>query len=220
MSTIQRSDLELVEFYSLRCLVRACRGTAGTAKPLLCFLHGYDEGPPMPIHDALTCHGPLSDTSPPHCIDQFVIVAPQLPTRGDLWWRYAADVRAIVLAEAARHDCDPARFYLSGFSFGGNGVFDLALAQPTLWSAVWAVDPTRVPPQAPEIPVWLSIGEVCRYSRRAFIGRLGLAEPGTHDRVWEDEGLDHVGTAKRAYSDIRVYEWLLSSRRAHFVPEK
>jgi predicted peptidase len=178
--------------------------------PLLCFLHGYDEGAPVDIIDALTRHGPLREGNPREWIDRFVIVAPQLPVRGDLWRRYAAAVREIVLAEAWRYRCDVTRLYLTGFSFGANGVFDLALEQPDLWSAAWAVDPTRVPPRALEIPVWVSIGQASRHQASAFVRRLGLAEAmqGT-DRIWIDEGADHVGTARRAYRNLRAYEWLL-----------
>jgi predicted peptidase len=184
--------------------------------PLLCFLHGYDEAAPLDICVALTRHGPLRATTPPRCLDPFVIVAPQLPTRGDLWHCYAHVVRQIVLEAAQRYGCDAQRLYLTGFSFGGNGVFDLALAHPDLWAALWPVDPTRVPTQWIALPIWLSIGALARYQARAFIQRLGLEAVDrvpTGDRVCCDEGADHVGAAMRAYSDARVYTWLLSKRR-------
>jgi predicted peptidase len=184
--------------------------------PLLCFLHGYDEAAPLDIFAALTRHGPLRANTPPRCIEQFVIVAPQLPTRGDLWHRYAHVVRQIVLDESQHAGCDVQRLYLTGFSFGGNGVFDLALAQPDLWAALWPVDPTRVPTKQVAMPIWLSLGEISRYQARGFIQRLALESADiatTSDRVWFDDGEDHVGTATRAYRDERVYEWLLSKRR-------
>jgi predicted peptidase len=207
-SDVSRGDLELLEDYPLRCLVRV---PDREARPVLCFLHGYDEGAPMNMCGALTAHGPLRNGNPNAWIDRFVIVAPQLPMRGDVWHRYAAIVRQIVQAERERHGCDMSRAYLTGFSFGANGVFDLALEQNDLWTAVWAVDPTRVPTRALEIPVWVSMGEVARYQTRAFIDRLRL-EPaiGAGERIFTDEGLDHVGAARSAYRDPRVYEWLLS----------
>lgn len=30
------------------------------------------------------------------------------------------------------------------------------------------------------------------------------------DRIWTDDGADHVGTAHEAYGDPRIYEWLVS----------
>jgi hypothetical protein len=36
------------------------------------------------------------------------------------------------------------------------------------------------------------------------------AEPG--DRVYVDRAQDHVGTARLAYADERIYDWLLARR--------
>jgi predicted peptidase len=184
--------------------------------PLLCFLHGYDEGAPADIGEALMRHGPLRANQNAHATDTFLIVAPQLPTRGDLWHRSAGAVRHIVARMQQQYGGDPARSYLTGFSFGGNGVFDLALLQPDIWSALWAVDPTRVPAADPLRPVWLSFGEVARSGKARFIRALDL-KPGPPvggaDRVYLDQGADHVGSATLAYQDCRIYDWLLSKTR-------
>jgi poly(3-hydroxybutyrate) depolymerase len=187
--------------------------SASGSWPLLCFLHGYDEGAPMPIGSALTLHGPIASGSSPLATAGFIVVVPQLPTRGDLWHRYADAVEEIVRQVRTQHRADPARTFLTGFSFGGNGVFDLALAQRGSWAALWSVDPTRVPPEDPGRPVWLSSGEVSRRHAPAFIRSLHLeplpdVEPA--DRVYEDRGQDHVSTSRLAYQDDRIYRWLLS----------
>jgi predicted peptidase len=208
--------LRVVDTAPLQYLLQTCSTGSGHAPPLLCFLHGYGEAAPLEIGVALTRHGPLRVTPPAHSLNAWVMVAPQLPTRGDLWHRYAPAVRQIVLEVAQQYGCDVQRLYLTGFSFGGNGVFDLARAQPDLWAALWPVDPTRVPMQPIALPIWLSIGEAARSQTRAFIQRLALAavdRAPMSDRVWCDDGADHVGTATRAYSDARVYTWLLSKRR-------
>jgi hypothetical protein len=188
---------------------------ADQSPPLLCFLHGYDEGAPLDIFNALRRHGPLRSVNPSTYKDRFVIVAPQLPVRGDLWNRYADTVCQIVLDEAKRFACDLLHLYLTGFSFGGNGVFDLSFAQTGTWAALWPVDPTRVPTKPIIIPIWLSLGEISRLQARSFIRALGLESAETTpsaDRVWSDAGEDHVGTATQAYNDERVYRWLLSNR--------
>jgi hypothetical protein len=210
------SDVRLVEGAPLRYLlsVPAAPGSAA-ARPVLCFLHGYDEGAPTEIRAGLTRHGPLRTGSARRAREEFVVVAPQLPRAGDLWHRHAADVLEIVTSVRAAHGGDAERTYLTGFSFGGNGVFDLALAQPDVWAALWAVDPTRVPDSDPRRPVWLSFGEVARYGKSAFIRALAL-QPAAADpaggRLYLDEGEGHVGAATRAYADDRIYEWLLSKR--------
>jgi len=182
---------------------------------LLCFLHGYDEAAPLPLDAALTRHGPLREGNPAVVKERFIVLAPQLPLAGDIWHRYADDVQALVAATIERLGGDRHRAYLTGFSFGANGVFDLALLQPGLWAALWAVDPTRVPKRAIAQPIWLSIGEVARWQKKAFIEALVLQDASRHRhgrRLCADHGDDHVGAARRAYADPQIYEWLLRFR--------
>lgn len=188
---------------------------AAATPPLLCFLHGYDEGPPTPLEEALTRHGPFAPASASTAIEEFIVVAPQLPVRGDVWHSHADAVQQIVGDVQERHGADPTRAFLTGFSFGGNGVFDLALAQRGFWTALWPVDPTRLPKRDPELPVWLSSGQVSRFFARWFIKRLHLKKlddspPG--ERVYLDQRQNHVGTARLAYRDERIYRWLLNRR--------
>jgi len=202
--------------------VPAAAGGGAAPRPVLCFLHGYDEAAPMELRAGVTRHGPLRPGSSTLARRGFIVVAPQLPRAGDLWHRAADAVRRIVGEVREANGGDAARTYLTGFSFGGNGVFDLALAQPGLWAALWAVDPTRVPREDPRRPVWLSFGAAARGGRRAFIRALALeaAEGQTPggDRLYLDEGEDHVGSATRAYADDRIYRWLLS-KRSHTISE-
>ena len=183
------------------------------APPLLCFLHGYDEAAPLPLEQGVTRHGPLRRSSSPFARARFLIVAPQLPRAGDLWLRYGDGVRAVVDEVQREHGADPRRMYLTGFSFGGNGVFDLAQADDR-WTALWVVDPTRVPRTDPRRPIWLSVGAASRHLTSRFVSALGL-EPSNEkgaaqgDRVIHDEGQDHVGSATLAYRDDRIYEWLM-----------
>ena len=58
---------------------------AAGSLPLLCFLHGYGEAAPMAIDRALRRHGPLAAGAAPFAVREFIVLAPQLPTAGDLW---------------------------------------------------------------------------------------------------------------------------------------
>ena len=211
------ADLVTMEAAPLRYLLSVPTGDAGAPRPLLCFLHGYDEAAPIDIVEGVTRHGPLRPGSAARARSDFIVVAPQLPRAGDVWHRYADAVAEIVDGVMELAGGDPARAYLTGFSYGGNGVFDLALAQPDRWAALWAVDPTRVPRAGVGRPVWLSIGNAARYQTDDFVATLGLrsaADGIEGDRIYLDERQDHVGSATRAYRDERIYRWLLS----HHLP--
>lgn len=187
---------------------------------LLCFLHGRGEAQPMDAITAMTMHGPLNPRS---ALDaeglarQFIVVAPQLPVAGDHWHVFADVVANLVLEIEARHATDSARRYLTGFSFGGNGVFDLGHRQPALWAALWAVDATRIPEPDLKAPLWLSVGSSARPVADTTSTRLGSVEldanatdaPLGATRIHIDQGEGHTETAERAYADARIYRWLL-----------
>jgi acetyl esterase/lipase len=188
---------------------------AATA-PVMVFLHGYDEGAPTPLAQGVTRHGPLAATAAAVApARRFLIVAPQLGSCGDTWHRHARDVRAILDRVLGEHGGDADRVYLTGFSFGGNGVLDLALLLRDRLAALWAVDPTRVPSIDTNLPLWLSAGQITRRQERGFLRVLRLERDGVAgDRVYVDEGLDHVGTATSAFRNAMIYDWLLARRRS------
>lgn len=206
------AELQIVESAPLRYLLSVPRGTeTAEPRPVLVFLHGYNEGAPADLRRGMTLHGPLRAGNP-SVAQEFIVIAPQLPEQGDIWRGWDDEVRDIVLHVHAQHGGDPRRTYLTGFSFGGNGVFDLALMLPGLWAALWAVEPTRAPERDPGLPVWLSSGELTRRRQSGFTNTLHLERPGDEpfgDRICTDEGLDHVATATQAYGDERIYRWLL-----------
>jgi predicted peptidase len=210
--TVNPEPLSPNEHAGLRYLLRPARETTASPAPLLVFLHGYDEGAPMPIEKALTRHGPLHPGNPPSALAPFMIVAPQVPTRGDIWYEHAASVGSLVRHIQVEHQVDPARTYLSGFSFGANGVFDLALRQPEMWAALWAVDPTRIPSGELAQPLWLSFGEIARHRKEQFVDLLKLVPDEQSERVCVDDGSDHVGAATNAFRDPFIYRWLLARR--------
>jgi hypothetical protein len=125
----------LRETYALRCVISLPGRHASCSGPwrVLCFLHGDGEAAdytgPGKLHKdcfaALHAHGPLRFGSSPRTND-FIVVAPQLPGRGgDVWKDYAVSVKEILLALNEEFNADLRRTYLSGFSYGANGVFEI-----------------------------------------------------------------------------------------------
>ncbi|MFO1431804.1 MAG: hypothetical protein U1F76_16980 [Candidatus Competibacteraceae bacterium] len=210
---MSKSGLLLVHSIPLNYLVSLPYvDTSGTGTwPVLCFLHGLGEAAPMNIQVALTLHGPLRAGNPLQVSSRFIVVAPQLPSPGgDIWIQYATAVQQIVQTVQAQYNGDSRRTYLTGFSFGGNGVLDLALVQPDFWAALWAVDLTRIsaPPKRP-IRLCLRQGHP---RTNDFIAGLKLSPAPTDpkgNRLYTVGGRDHVDAATSAYGDNRIYDWLL-----------
>jgi poly(3-hydroxybutyrate) depolymerase len=210
------NELQLIETSPLRAVLRLPAAPSTSPRPLLCFLHGHGEAAPMDIEAALTLHGPLHPQAPRDRLDRFIVLAPQLPIAGDIWHRHADDLLALVERVTTQHGSAHSPRYLCGFSFGGNGVFDLAMLQPEAWSALWSVDPTRPPDPAMTQPTWLSIGDRVRRREAEFFANLRSkpADDGLEaDRVHLDQHQDHVESARLAFADSRIYDWLLSRER-------
>ena len=198
-----------LQFGALRCLLSVPLGVAPeTGWPVIVFLHGRDEAAPVPVAQALTRHGPLSPRASSVATSGFIVVAPQLPAPGGDVWAARSDL-IVELAEemVSAQRGDRSRLYLSGFSFGGNGVLDIG-PKTTFWAALWPVDPTRPVAPAGDQPVWISGGDRSRARAKRLPGFVE-PQPGAR-RVLHDAGLNHVETAARAYQDDAVYSWLLS----------
>jgi len=213
-SVMLQAELVLKESDSLRYLLRRPSFLRDSPPALLCFLHDYDQAAPSEPIRALTRHGPFAGSTSAF-LDRFVIVAPQLPCSADAWCLYGGAIEEIIEHEVRRHECDRSQIFLTGFSIGANGAFELAHIQRDFWCGVWAVDPTRISPVNDRCPVWLSIGALSRPQLKEWVRKLALEPASARHarRVWEDVGLDHVTTARRAYEQDKVYEWLLAQGR-------
>jgi predicted peptidase len=113
---------------------------------------------------------------------------------------------------------DSTRIYLTGFSYGGNGVLNMGCRQRDVWAALWPVDPTMPPVEGTDQPIWVSAGPHSRVNNSTFRKVWGVQErapeaPPSPNRVYEDRGLNHVCTAAAAYRDKTIYDWLLTHRQ-------
>jgi predicted peptidase len=136
-----------VAYSEMGCLVSIPPGQRpGERWPILVFLHGSGEAAPLDLQVAMTRHGPLSASSGSAATQRFVIIAPQLTAPGgDVWNSRADQVKAIARSAADKYQGNPSQIYLTGFSYGGNGVLDVGFRQRDVWAALWPVDPNRCP---------------------------------------------------------------------------
>lgn len=184
--------------------------------PVLCFLHGdkecehrLDKG--KAIKQAMRVHGPLGERSAQLERNKFIVVCPQLKyPGGDIWKNYRGTVVQVIKEMHEKELGDPNETYLTGFSYGGNGVFDIAMDGDFHWKALWAVDPPDPPMAKPAYPTWLSAGPYARGSKDRLEG-LGFQKRETglgSNYIYDDYGLEHGDTSIEAYADKDVYQWL------------
>jgi len=206
--------------------------------PVLCFLHGAGQavknstGNEQPL-DVLMNHG-----APPwHCeinsplIRDFIVLSPQLPTRRQWEQPDFEKVENILRTIYNSFRGDPAKTYLTGFSFGGKGVFDFAAWAEELskkdpskvvsWAALWPVDDAHAQarPSCSVKRIWLHFGTWKPDPQKSTAMNLGLTQAETFrngypktDGLYTDYtpfGYDHTTTCAVSYADWRVYEWLL-----------
>ena len=146
----------------------------------------------------------------------FIVVAVNTPT---MWYRgkNAAAVLEILDEVAAGHRTDPDRIYLTGYSMGGYGTWELAIARPDLFAAIIPVCGAGIPAAAGNLatlPTWAFHGaldpNVPVAGSRLMI--TGMKAAGAHARYTEYPSLGHE-IWEGVYSSMSVYKWLLEQRR-------
>jgi predicted peptidase len=234
-----------------RCLVYVPNGTA-VPHPVLVFLHGAGEAAlsrgPSPQSQPLGKIAERGSGSPADlveqatpCLREFLVVCPQLERRRPWEAADAAWVDELLAAIVVQHNGgDRSRVYLTGFSYGGEGVFVLAnaLQDRWPWRALWAVDPAlrqktgerpATPAPAPEARVWIHHGRDHEPGPRSaetkqhvtvdelgeFLGRVGLGRPWNPIALGERRltvlNKSHAETRNAAFADEHVYRWLLGA---------
>jgi predicted esterase len=140
-------------------------------------------------------------------------------TKGGRWEPGSAgvaDTLRVLDKVIARHGLDRDRVYLTGWSSGGSGVWDLAEAYPEMWAAILplcavpSVDPARLR----GVPCWAFAGgadkQVPSADVEKYITRLQIQGGDARCTVYPK--LAHT-VWTRAYTEPGLYEWLATKRR-------
>jgi hypothetical protein len=194
--------------------------------PVLCFLHGFREaavdrnGAPQPLGAVLTNQSPAWQAENGSAfVSPFLVVCPQLNAQRRWEPADAAWVDAFVEMAIAEHHGDPSRMTLTGFSYGGEGAFQIASTSRMDWSTIWAVDPAlqRMPPlPAADVRVWVHRGaqQPGAQNMPRLVDALTLKQWGGRSaarRVLAVLNTDHPRTCAAAYGQAGVYEWLVAT---------
>ena len=117
----------------------------------------------------------------------------------------------------AQYTLDPHRLYVTGYSMGGSGTWDLVTRHPRYFAAAVPVtgvnDPSRADAIA-DLPIWAFHGALDDVSpaRNSRSMVEALRQRGSPVKYTEFEGVGH-GSAAAAYSNLEMYRWLFSQRR-------
>jgi predicted esterase len=205
-----------------RCLIFVPEG--GGPHPVMCFLHGAGEaaldkdGKPQSPAKLLANGSPAWHAEKGSAFaSPFIVVCPQLERRRRWESADAPWVDSVVQAAVRDHGGDLSRLILTGFSYGGEGAFQIRSASKLAWPTIWAVDPAlqRVPPlPAADVRVLVHHGgaQPGAENMQAFANALAL-KPWSGDpesrRALTALDADHPGTCTAAYAEARAYDWLL-----------
>ena len=186
----------------------------GEPRPLIIFLHGAGE-----VRQDVTALKKLdlfhyANGRIPVEDFPFIVVSPHTPKHG---WnpRKVVDFLDGILAERRfRYKIDPERIYLSGFSMGGFGTFQVASVFPDRFAAIVPVSGGGEPEMAESlliVPTWAFHGDAddvvdLEYS----LNVISAMEDLRHDnvRLTIIPGAGH-GITGSVYSRPEIYRWML-----------
>lgn len=184
--------------------------------PLLLSLHGIGErGSDLQLlkRDGLARRLDGYNTFP------FIVVSPQCPLSTE-WYYNRTDTLLDQLLDdvLARYPVDPARVYVTGYSMGGIGAWDMAIRHPQRFAAAIPIA-SRGESYATicdmrDIPVWAFHGAnddvVALVRAEAIVKALRDCGGEVRLTVYPDTGHD---SWTKTYNNPQIYEWLLAQHR-------
>jgi len=190
--------------------------------PLTVFLHGG--GARRSFGDLLKCASPVFAFGPARLVapaeqarhPAFVLV----PWSGGRDWDDENTRLIVVLLDTLRLELpiDPKRLYVTGQSMGGYGTWRMITRHPDLFAAGVPVcgggDPAAAP-KAKDVSVWAFHGAADGIVPVSETRRIidALLRAGSKPIYWEYESGTHAGTAKRAYCETGLLDWLFAQTK-------
>ncbi len=201
----------------LRYLLYSPPAIGGGDRPLIVFLHGSGERG----HDL----GQVRRYGLPRYLEGGLeipayVVAPQCPPECR-WGDLIEPLEGMVESLRRQLPISARGLLLTGFSMGGFGAWEWAIRDPSRFAALVPVagsglaDGDFVLPGDPcvlrELPVWIIHGAADRHVpvRGADECAEALAACSGNHRYTRFPDADHGETCSRAYSDPRLYEWMM-----------
>ena len=147
------------------------------------------------------------------------VVMPQLPAKKS-WVNIKASLRELITHAQNTYQIDPNKVSLTGFSLGGRGAYEVALAEPQLFSCVVPVSgrvttSTANVNKLKDMPVWAFVGtaddSVDPQLSIDFIAALEKVNAAA--KITCFEGAAHLQVPARCYTETDVLYWMIAQSR-------
>lgn len=181
--------------------------------PLILFLHGAGErGSDLSLVTRLY---PISHAQNTQGFP-FILVAPQCPD-GEQW--HSDELIALLDKVQKQYKVDPDRIYLTGYSLGGTGTWQLASDHPERFAAIAPVCGRCMPTVAgrmKDLPIWVFHGDqdpvVSFENSKLMVDTLkGMQAKEVKFTIYPGAGHD---ICDRTYIQPELYEWFLSHKKS------
>ena len=149
----------------------------------------------------------------------FIVISPQCPVSTE-WYYDRTDTLLIKLLDQviAKYPIDVKRIYLTGYSMGGIGTWDLAFRHPDRFTALLPIaSRAEGSPNVcvlKPVPVWAFHGArdevVDVLKAETLVKALRDCGGNVQFTIYPDAGHD---AWTRTYNDAKIYDWLLQQRR-------
>ncbi|HSC54958.1 MAG TPA: prolyl oligopeptidase family serine peptidase [Phnomibacter sp.] len=199
--------------------------------PLLVFLHGMgtrgnDNKQPFEKFSAF-----FSDSGTANKFQSYILL-PQCP-KNDVWVSFpgfpnslsasaepthaARAVLALIHQLLATKNIDPNRIYLSGYSMGGEGTFDLLSREPALFACgvpLASVADTSKAWIIRHIPIWAFHGSDDKVNDPKYSRMMikAIKSKGGHPRYTEIQGVGH-DCRNEAYLKEKLWAWVFEQHK-------
>jgi predicted esterase len=181
--------------------------------PLIVYLHGSGGGNAESWDTVKVADGPQA---PAHSLPGFPFIVVSLRSPGG--WMPPAVHDALDAVEA-KYRIDKDRVYLTGFSMGGIGTWNVAYDRPDRFAAIAPVGgrsgDAKLMPLLKSVPTWVFNGaeDTATTAEDARAAVKSLREAGGQVEYTEYPKAGHMESLQYAYRGQDLYDWFLKHRR-------
>lgn len=188
------------------------RGTA----PLLLFLHGAGERGEDNVRQLQNLPETLARFDSRRQRPCFVLV-PQCPSNSD-WSNWMPELEQLILATIDEHEVDPRRVYLTGYSMGGFGSWELASRRPDLFAAVIPIcggGEKKIADRLAAVSIWTvhGAGDAAVPVERSREMIEAIREAGGDPKYSELAGVGHDSWSQTYDPASEILDWMFDQVR-------